>query len=169
MPARVVDGEFLWRCPLLLKVPNQYRAEYAYLLPLCSPHGKFRFDPDYVWCKCYGYSRPEISRDQVKEMLICVYNAGFLEKDGMHARWFTEEEINKRIKESFLLEQDHKCAICGNSDAGKRGWTLDHSHSTGVNRGVLCGKCNRGIGLLQDDPTILERAAAYLRERGHLS
>jgi hypothetical protein len=32
-------------------------------------------------------------------------------------------------------------------------------------RGLLCQGCNKGIGLLRDDPAIVERAAAYLK--GH--
>jgi hypothetical protein len=39
---------------------------------------------------------------------------------------------------------------------------VDHCHSTGKVRGVLCFNCNSAIGLLGDDPDTVRRAAAYL-------
>jgi hypothetical protein len=39
---------------------------------------------------------------------------------------------------------------------------VDHCHNTGVFRGILCNKCNRGIGLLEDDPARCRAAASYL-------
>lgn len=43
---------------------------------------------------------------------------------------------------------------------------IDHCHQGGHVRGLLCDQCNRGIGLLQDDPDVLERAVAYLDPDG---
>ncbi len=39
---------------------------------------------------------------------------------------------------------------------------VDHCHDTGKVRGLLCHNCNRGIGLLQDDPEIVRIALKYL-------
>jgi hypothetical protein len=59
--------------------------------------------------------------------------------------------------------QGSACAICRATDPGtKQGWAVDHDHSTGIARGVLCHKCNTGIGFLRDDPSRLRAAAAYL-------
>lgn len=41
---------------------------------------------------------------------------------------------------------------------------LDHNHTTGALRGWLCHSCNRGIGMLQDDPGLMEKAARYVRK-----
>lgn len=41
---------------------------------------------------------------------------------------------------------------------------LDHCHTTGRVRGLLCGNCNRGIGLLKHNVVTLENAVRYLRE-----
>ena len=40
---------------------------------------------------------------------------------------------------------------------------FDHDHGTGAFRGWLCGKCNKGLGLLGDSLSGVERAATYLR------
>lgn len=50
------------------------------------------------------------------------------------------------------------CAICN-----MRAEVVDHDHSTGLFRSYLCHKCNRGIGFLNDDAALVERAAEYLR------
>src|SRR5882724_4581950 len=63
-----------------------------------------------------------------------------------------------------LLEtQKHKCAICGcQLTAGRNGAQIDHDHITGKIRGILCHKCNKMLGLVQDQPTLLESAIHYL-------
>lgn len=58
------------------------------------------------------------------------------------------------------------CAICRLSPVGRgKGDILvvDHCHKRGNVRGLLCGNCNIAIGLLRDDPALVDLAAAYLR------
>lgn len=64
--------------------------------------------------------------------------------------------------EALLAKQGGRCAICGADDPGPRGFVVDHDHATGRVRGMLCVKCNTGIGLLRDDPALLRRALEYL-------
>jgi hypothetical protein len=65
-----------------------------------------------------------------------------------------------------LMEQTH-CQIC-EADLRERknltqyGAHLDHCHTTGKIRGVLCGACNIGLGHFRDNPEFLRRAADYL-------
>ena len=40
---------------------------------------------------------------------------------------------------------------------------IDHDHNTGQIRGLLCGGCNKGIGLLKEDPEILRRATEWVK------
>lgn len=61
-----------------------------------------------------------------------------------------------------MLQNAAHCAICGVSHTKKR-LGPDHDHKTGQFRGLLCSKCNCGIGLFNDNPHLLERAAQYLK------
>jgi hypothetical protein len=64
--------------------------------------------------------------------------------------------------DALWIEQLGLCAICGDKLPGYQG-QVDHCHLTGRVRGILCGPCNRGIGCLQDNPEIVDRASSYLR------
>ena len=64
--------------------------------------------------------------------------------------------------DEMLKEQDYKCAICNTDDPGATNWHADHNHKTGQKRGILCHKCNTGLGLLKDDVEILCAAIEYL-------
>ncbi|WP_129141484.1 endonuclease domain-containing protein [Modicisalibacter coralii] len=61
----------------------------------------------------------------------------------------------------ILEQQGNRCGICG-GDSG-RGFDIDHDHATGRFRGLICHRCNKGLGLLGDDIAGLEKALAYLR------
>ena len=64
-----------------------------------------------------------------------------------------------------LQAQQHACAICGVShlDVVKR-LNVDHDHTTGRIRGLLCHKCNRALGLVRDRVSVLQKMIAYLEQ-----
>lgn len=68
--------------------------------------------------------------------------------------------------EEQLKKQNGVCAICEQvPDSGPyKDFVIDHDHNTGTVRGLLCNKCNNGLGLLGDDVTGLRRALSYLEE-----
>jgi len=64
-----------------------------------------------------------------------------------------------------LIEfQEGNCAVCFKplADMNRRA-NVDHDHETGEVRGILCTKCNTGIGHLGDNIEGLERALYYLK------
>lgn len=61
-----------------------------------------------------------------------------------------------------MLDGQTGCAICGQPFVKTP--QADHDHATGQVRGLLCGNCNSGLGLLQDNPELLRAAANYLEE-----
>lgn len=66
--------------------------------------------------------------------------------------------------DTLVEEAKQGCPLCGRPVNGKRNATgmLDHNHKTGKRRKILCRDCNSGLGLFQDDPELLRRAAAYI-------
>lgn len=65
--------------------------------------------------------------------------------------------------ERILEEQNGVCAICKLKDEEERNWLrVDHLHGTKTVRGLLCAKCNRGLGLFNDDILRIARAIGYL-------
>ena len=65
---------------------------------------------------------------------------------------------------TMLAEQGGGCAICGSKTdvVETRRLAIDHCHKTNVVRGILCTKCNQGIGSFNDDVVLLENAKSYL-------
>lgn len=64
--------------------------------------------------------------------------------------------------QQLFEEQGGKCAIC--KQECHRRLAVDHNHETGKIRGLLCMNCNTGIGKLQDDVLLLEKAILYLKK-----
>jgi hypothetical protein len=62
-------------------------------------------------------------------------------------------------------EQNNKCFIC-EQEAGYNDKPLyvDHCHTTGNVRKLLCQHCNSGLGMFRDNPELLSKAADYLKE-----
>lgn len=65
---------------------------------------------------------------------------------------------------SMLNEQSGKCSICGSTGSGaeKNRFVVDHCHTTGDVRGLLCWPCNVGIGMFKERLDLLEKVVTYL-------
>ncbi|WP_406502099.1 endonuclease VII domain-containing protein [Streptomyces sp. NBC_01590] len=65
-------------------------------------------------------------------------------------------------------EQGDVCPVCGAPDdiATGEGLHVDHCHDSGAVRGLLCGACNRAIGLMRDNIDVLRAAISYLERQG---
>ena len=77
--------------------------------------------------------------------------------DNLKRRYgLTVEEYTKQVN-----EQQGCCAICRKHTPRL---CVDHSHETGENRGLLCHRCNVGLGQFKDNISLLANAIAYLDE-----
>lgn len=117
-------------------------------LEFFPPHNKKKDGLD-SWCrKCRAIYRSEINRGKFRGQL-------------------TDQEVK-------LLKKQTNCDICGKEDSGGsknnkhlgkiKSLVMDHNHSSGKFRGMLCNHCNRGLGNFKDDLYILEKAISYLKK-----
>lgn len=106
-----------------------------------NPHGS---------CKECFKKRSKQSRDSLGDEHIKNRNLRWWYGIGM-------EEYNE-----MLEDQDGKC-VCGSviGRTDRKSLFVDHDHETGLIRGLLCNKCNRAIGLV-DDPASLRALADYI-------
>jgi hypothetical protein len=78
--------------------------------------------------------------------------------------------ITPQEYETKLANQDYKCAICGKDASDNiRGNKLDplhidHCHTSGKLRDLLCYQCNTGLGSFKDNTEFLLKAIDYLRK-----
>jgi Recombination endonuclease VII len=97
------------------------------------PHNKKANGLD-SWCRaCRATYRSEIRRGNYRAMI-------------------SDESLKSMLSSTF------SCTICGDETA----LVVDHDHNENVIRGILCNKCNKGLGLFRDDPDLLEYARIYI-------
>lgn len=77
-----------------------------------------------------------------------------------------EYNLTPEMYAEMLDKQQNRCKICGTEDpvhwSGR--FQIDHCHTTGKVRGLLCSPCNGGMGMFKDRIDILESAISYLKE-----
>ena len=71
----------------------------------------------------------------------------------------TLEEYNVK-----LVAQNGMCAVCGGPETTKNhNLAVDHDHTTGAIRGLLCHHCNIALGHLKDDPARVQALLRYIQ------
>jgi hypothetical protein len=80
-----------------------------------------------------------------------------------------KRRLNFSVRELEVLNeaQEGVCAICGKEESVlvngiPRSLAVDHNHTTGEIRGLLCSMCNRGLGYFKDSNILLQKAVNYL-------
>jgi hypothetical protein len=103
------------------------------------------------------HKKPDYYREQAK--LKCRQRS----KDGYFRKWrygITQDEF-----EALIKKQEGLCKLCGNPPSGKslksKVLHVDHVHSSGKIRGLLCGTCNRVLGIIEKRD-ILKKIEGYL-------
>ena len=75
----------------------------------------------------------------------------------------TAEEYDR-----LLASQKGRCRGCSTADPGPKGWHIDHCHTTGRVRCLLCNRCNTVLGLCNDDPAVLQQLTVLAMEFNQL-
>ena len=89
----------------------------------------------------------------------------------MSSMYFRQYGITLEEKKQMMLDQDNKCLICQviftDCRRCKTSAHVDHCHVTGKIRGILCSRCNLGLGHFSDSVTKLLSAARYMYKHKH--
>jgi hypothetical protein len=128
-------------------------------LPYCN-FGKKANAPDgqQYWCK---QCRNDDAKQYRKHGAKGVWGKRRTTKENHYIRTYG---ITLQDKLDMIAAQDNKCAICKTDllslpDANVH---VDHCHTTGKVRGILCLACNHGLGRFDDSPEALRAAADYI-------
>lgn len=105
---------------------------------------------------CVRCGKP-IAAERSRKAVYCSWNCRSLARRHV-AYGLTPDELVE------LLAAQPSCGICGFDDwgAGPKGPQVDHSHTTGAVRGILCNNCNNGLGRFKDSRELLLKAADWV-------
>lgn len=84
----------------------------------------------------------------------------YLKSNRERSWWLLGINIDKANE---LRDSIKNCQICGSVNR----LCVDHNHVTGEIRGILCSKCNKGLGIFNDSQQLLRKAANYLEVDNH--
>lgn len=91
-------------------------------------------------------------QDNKQKLGLCVKKSAIKRKYGIDWEQFMQ----------MYEDQEGLCAICKKEPTKDQMLSIDHSHQTGKVRGLLCGPCNRALGLFKDNPETLQTAKEYV-------
>jgi len=149
---------------------------YKELLPLwaikrCPVHGFLRPSQVYVnpsskqrRCRSCDSIRQKSSYCPIKQKKFNI-KAGPVRQESRLKKRYGISSVDYHL---ILTKQNNSCAICKitidqhQSLKGKKRFSVDHCHKTGQVRGLLCYRCNMGLGYFKDDPDLTQAATAYL-------
>jgi hypothetical protein len=89
------------------------------------------------------------------------YNNSYHARRGWETRLIREYGVEEGWYSTQMLAQSGLCAVCS-CPTPYEGLVVDHNHTTGKVRQLLCHTCNKGLGVLESSSTWLIKALAYL-------
>lgn len=109
-----------------------------------------------TWCSVLCKDR--IRKRERKEYLKSSTWKGIRRAEILRGHGITQDQYD-----AMLSIQNGVCAICLTKETSRNGFlVVDHCHTKGKVRKLLCVKCNVGLGHFRDDPQLLRKAADYL-------
>jgi len=135
--------------------------------------GKYR--KEYACKKCVNIRRRK--HYQKNKVRIIAVAKKYREKNRervLHAKRKQTYGITKEQYNKMLEQQNFVCAVCKNPESSRVGkgncadyknsLSVDHNHKTGKIRGLLCSKCNRALGYLQESVEIMQSLISYIKK-----
>ena len=108
-----------------------------------------------------NYRKTKVYRDVQKKWVLSDYENNKEKYIGYSLKKYglTIENYN-----ALKNQQDNKCMICNTheNELNQR-LAVDHCHTTGIVRGLLCGPCNTSLGLLKEDENIMKNMIEYIQ------
>jgi len=138
------------------------------ICPVCKNEfvmHKAQFNNSQKYCssKCRDKRRNKNKINQTKD-----------ERDAYRKDWHLRKHYSITLKEfeERWKKCGQKCSICDREltlpikSKGQKSScvVIDHNHKTNKMRGLLCSKCNKGLGLFNDDYNLLQKALEYIKE-----
>lgn len=132
--------------------------------------------PEGLCKKCMA-DRKNNTRDKAKA---AAYSKAYLTRNpdvsghNNLMRKFTQRGLTLDRYHSMAERQDFLCDMCHEEPRPRKSskrvffdnFVIDHNHSTGKVRGLICVDCNAALGMLRDSSLIAMKAADYLRKHG---
>jgi hypothetical protein len=136
-------------------------------------------------CRLCGVEKPEeayqLRKDSGRRRTECQTCRGKQSLDRYHAALENRIPHYRAARKSALMkrygmrledfEKLHAarhglCDICSRPNIAGRVLVVDHCHTTGKARGLICHPCNHALGSLQEDPAIIRRLLSYVENKG---
>lgn len=134
-----------------------------------APHKNYKGGRT-TWCRlCLNNQASDWSKEKAPRRR---------ENDNKRNKRKPEQKQNSKFKARYGItldqfnkisaEQNDECLICKKHKLQNKNGKLfvDHDHKTGKIRGLLCDRCNKSLGLMEDNVEFLRKAIGYLTENG---
>lgn len=117
----------------------------------------------------------EKNKDKLREKSREYYRKNKIEvrakqKEARRKHTLKKYDLSEEQYNVLLENQNYLCAICGRpevkvcSKGNIKSLAVDHCHTTGIVRGLLCSNCNVGLGNFEDNNLYLSSAISYLEK-----
>ena len=142
--------------------------EYFQAKATCHPH--LSHHAKGLCVNCYWRSRNDLARQMYRSLHHLInqekdktVNQSWYHKNRYKRKWWLKSTygIDQSDFDNLVKQQKGKCKICSRSTPRL---VVDHDHTTGKVRGLLCTRCNTSLGQLGDNVSGLSKAIQYLRK-----
>jgi len=140
--------------------PDKYKASYGV-------QNKRRYEMD----QADGFKRQREYREKNAESIAARMrvwtqnNRDHLNQYAREQHYIKKYGITIAERDAMVVAQGACCVICkATSPGNKIGWVVDHCHTKGHVRAILCHHCNLALGCAKDDPEILRSMIDYLEK-----